>query len=121
VRGQASTNKRARGISGRGGGRTDRAGPAPEDMGTDRRAKASGRAGAKRYPGVWAVRSRSDGGRGSRGSEPCDQDRTGGNQTGETDVREAVPAVRAVRSESDGGDQTGEIDGCGQCRSSPRW
>jgi hypothetical protein len=52
-----------------------------------------------------------DGYRGPRGSEPFDQDRTeggprgsegvravrsrsnGGNQTGETDVREAVPAV----------------------------
>jgi hypothetical protein len=40
--------------------------------------------------GVRAVRSRSD----------------GGNQTGETDVRNAVPGVRVVRSGSDGGDQT---------------
>jgi hypothetical protein len=51
-------------------------------MGADRRARASGRAGAKRYPGVWAIRSRSDG----RGSE----------------------GVRAVRSRLDGGNQTGK-------------
>jgi hypothetical protein len=40
----------ARGVSGRGGGRTDRAGPAPEDLGVDRRASASGHACAKHYP-----------------------------------------------------------------------
>jgi hypothetical protein len=30
------------GVSDRGGGRTDRAGPAPGDLGADRRARASG-------------------------------------------------------------------------------
>jgi hypothetical protein len=64
-------------------------------LGAGRWARASGRAGAKRYPGVRAIRSRSDGG----GSEPFDQDRTGENQTGETDMREAAPLLSAaVRS-----------------------
>jgi hypothetical protein len=48
--GRASTDRRARGVSDRGGGRTDRAGPAPGDLG-------AGRACAKRYPEIWAVRS----------------------------------------------------------------
>jgi hypothetical protein len=42
VRRWASTDRRARGVSGRGGGRTDRAGPALGDLGADRRARASG-------------------------------------------------------------------------------
>jgi hypothetical protein len=37
-------------VSDRGGGRNDRAGPAPGDTGTDRRARGAGRACAKRYP-----------------------------------------------------------------------
>jgi hypothetical protein len=45
-------------------------------LGADKRARASGRAGAKWYPGVRAVRSRSDGG-GPRGFEPFDQDQMG--------------------------------------------
>jgi hypothetical protein len=88
ARGRASTDKRARGVSGRGGGRTDRAGPALEDMGADRRARESGHVGMKRYPGVRAIRSRSDG-RGSggaagglRGSKPFDQDRWEGIRPG---------------------------------------
>jgi hypothetical protein len=70
-------------VSDRGRERADRAGPAPGGLGADRRARASGRAGAKGYPGVRAVRSRSDGGGlrgvrgGPRGSEPFNQDRTG--------------------------------------------
>jgi hypothetical protein len=84
--------------------RADRAGPALEGLGADRRATTSGRACAKPYPVVRAVRSESD----------------GGDQTWETDVREAVPVVRAIRSESDGGDQTRETDGCGRHRSSLR-
>jgi hypothetical protein len=83
--------------------------------------------------GVRAVRSRSDGGGGSEGvrggSEPFDQDRTEGNQTGKDErlrvaltggpgrVRRACakqyPTVQAVRSRSDGGNQTGETDVCG--------
>jgi hypothetical protein len=50
VHGQTSTNKRSRGVSGRGGGRTDRAVPALEDLGADRRARALGHACVKRYP-----------------------------------------------------------------------
>jgi hypothetical protein len=42
MRGQASTDRRARGVNDRGGGRTDRAGPAPGGLGADRRARASG-------------------------------------------------------------------------------
>jgi hypothetical protein len=52
----------ARGVSGRGGGRTDRAGLAPEDLGADRRARASGHVCVKRYPR----------------SGSCDQDQTEG-------------------------------------------
>jgi predicted DNA-binding protein (UPF0278 family) len=48
----------------------------------------------KESEGVRAVRSRSD----------------RGNQTGETDVRKAVPAVQAVRSESDEGDQAERVE-----------
>jgi hypothetical protein len=50
------------GVSDRGGGCTDRASPAPGNMGADRRARGAGRACAKRYPR----------------SGPCDQDRTEG-------------------------------------------
>jgi hypothetical protein len=42
VRGRASTDKRARSISGRGGEHADRVGPASEDMGADRQARATG-------------------------------------------------------------------------------
>jgi hypothetical protein len=52
------TDKRGQGVSDRGGGCTDRAGPAPEGMDADKRAMASAR--AERYPGVRTVRSRSD-------------------------------------------------------------
>jgi hypothetical protein len=62
ARGRASTDRRARGVSDRGGGCTDRAGPAPGDLGADRRARGAGRACVKRYPTIWAVRSGSDGG-----------------------------------------------------------
>jgi hypothetical protein len=48
------------GVSDRGGGRTDRVGLAPGDMGADRRARSAGRACVKRYPR----------------SGSCDQDRT---------------------------------------------
>jgi hypothetical protein len=37
-------------VSDRGGERADRAGPAPEGLGTNRRAKESGRPCVKRYP-----------------------------------------------------------------------
>jgi hypothetical protein len=66
VRGWASADRRARCISDRGGGRTDRAGPAPGNTGADRRARGIRRACAKRYP-----RSRS-----------CDQDQTEGIRPG---------------------------------------
>jgi hypothetical protein len=66
------------------------------------------------------VRSRSNGGRGPRGSvrvrrgprgsESFDQDRMGEVRPEETDVHEAVPGVRAVRSGSDGGDQTEGVE-----------
>jgi hypothetical protein len=42
VRGRASTDKRAWGISDRGGKRTDRAGPTPGSLGANRWARASG-------------------------------------------------------------------------------
>jgi hypothetical protein len=80
-------------------------------LGADKRAKASGRAGVKRYPGVRVVRSRLDGG-GPRGSEPFDQDRTGEIRPGKQTCAKRYPAVRAVRSRSDGGNQTREIDVC---------
>jgi hypothetical protein len=69
VCGWASTDKWARGVSGRGGGRTDRADPALEDLGADRRARASGHVCTKRYS--W--------------SEPFDLNRTEGIRPGETD------------------------------------
>jgi hypothetical protein len=56
--GRASADRRARGVSDRGGERTDRAGPALGDMGADRWARGAGRVCAKRY-----LRS-----------GPCDQD-----------------------------------------------
>jgi hypothetical protein len=65
-------------------------------MGADRRARVSGRVGAKRCPGVRAVRSRSDGGRGSEGVRAVRSKSDGGNQTGETDVREAAPLLSAA-------------------------
>jgi hypothetical protein len=64
---QERLTSEARGVSGRGGGRTDRAGPTPEDLGADRWAKGAGRACAKRYPRFG----------------PCDQDRTEGIRPGE--------------------------------------
>jgi hypothetical protein len=57
------------GTSATEGGCTDRAGPAPGDAGADRRARGAGRACAKRYPAIWAVRSRSDGGDQTGGAE----------------------------------------------------
>jgi hypothetical protein len=71
MRGRASADRRARGVSVRGGGRIDLAGPAPEDLGADRRAKGVGRECAKRYPAIWAVRSGSDGGDQTRGVNGC--------------------------------------------------
>jgi hypothetical protein len=84
ARGRASTNKRARGVSDRGGGRIDRAGPALEDLGANRRTRVSGHACAKRYPlsepfnlnrteGI-----RLGGNRRLQGSEPFDLNRTEG-------------------------------------------
>jgi hypothetical protein len=80
---QARLTNGARGVSGRGGGRTDRAGPAPEDLGADRRARASGHACAKLYP--WFG--------------PCDQDRTEGIRPGRGERLRAVLLLSAaVRS-----------------------
>jgi hypothetical protein len=53
----------------RGGERADRAGPAPEGLGADRRARESGRACSKRYPR----------------SGPCDLNQTEGIRLGGTD------------------------------------
>jgi hypothetical protein len=66
VRGRASTDKRARGVSDRGGERNDRAGLAQEDLGADRQARASGHACTKCYPR----------------SEPFDLNRTEGIKPG---------------------------------------
>jgi hypothetical protein len=64
------------------GGRTDRAGPAPGDLGADRQAKGAGRACAKRYPR----------------SGPCDQDRTEGIRPGRGErLRAALLLSAAVR------------------------
>jgi hypothetical protein len=70
------------GVSDRGGGRTDRAGPARGNMGADRWARGAGRACAKRYPAIWVVRSRSDGG---------DQTGEGVNGCGRRCEREMCP------------------------------
>jgi hypothetical protein len=72
------------GVSDRGGGRTDRAGPAPGDTGADRRARDAGCACAKRYPR----------------SGSCDHDRTGGGIiTGRDErLRAALLLSAAVRS-----------------------
>jgi hypothetical protein len=80
VRGRASTDKRARGVSGRGGERTDRAGSAPGDLGTDRRARASG------------VRARS----GISRSGPCDEDRTEGIKPGRGERLQAALLLSTV-------------------------
>jgi hypothetical protein len=53
-------------VSGRGGGRTDRVGPALGNVGADRWARSARHACAKRYPR----------------SGLCDQDRTGGSDRG---------------------------------------
>jgi hypothetical protein len=53
-------------VSDRGGGCTDRAGPAPWNTGADRRARGVGRACAKQYPR----------------SGSCDQDQTEGIRPG---------------------------------------
>jgi hypothetical protein len=66
------------GVNDRGGGRTDRVGPAPGNTGADRRARGAGRACAKRYPRYG----------------PCDQNRTEGIRPG---GRTAVGSA-AVRS-----------------------
>jgi hypothetical protein len=75
-----STGKRARGVSGRGGGRTDRAGPAPGGLGTDRRARTSG------------ARARS----GISRSEPCDEDQTEGIRSGRGERLRAVLLLSAA-------------------------
>jgi hypothetical protein len=74
----------------------------------------------------WVQRQRGNGR--LQGSEPFDQDRTGGVRggpnhsikIGRREGSEGSEGVRVVRSESDGGYQTGETDGCGRHRSSPR-
>jgi hypothetical protein len=72
-----------RGVNGRGGGRTDRAGPALEDLGADRWARASGHACVKRYP--W--------------SKPFDLNRTKGIRPGgNRRLRAASLLSAAVRS-----------------------
>jgi hypothetical protein len=50
MRGRANADRWARGVSDRGGGRTDRAGPVLGDLGVDMRAKGTGCACVKRYP-----------------------------------------------------------------------
>jgi hypothetical protein len=82
--GAGAADKWVRGVSGRGGGCTDRAGPALEDLGADRWARASGHACAKRYP--WTEPFdlnrtegiRPGGNRRLRGSKPFDLNRTEG-------------------------------------------
>jgi hypothetical protein len=64
-------------------GLTDRAGPAPGDLGADRRAKGTGRACVKRYPL----------------SGSCDQDQTEGIRPGRGErLRAALLLYAAVRS-----------------------
>jgi hypothetical protein len=83
VRGRASSVRRARGISNRGGERTDRAGLAPGNTGVDRRARGVGRACAKWYPR----------------SGSCDQDRMEGIRPGRDErLRAALLLSTAVRS-----------------------
>jgi hypothetical protein len=78
-----SADRRVRGISDRGGGRTDRTGPTPGNTGADRRARGIGRACAKRYPR----------------SGPCDQDRTGEIRPGRDEqLRVVLLLSAAVRS-----------------------
>jgi hypothetical protein len=96
-----AVDKRARGVSGRGGGRTDRAGPTPEDLGADRRGRASGHACAKHY--LW--------------SEPFDLNWTEVIRPGETDGYPWSEPFDLNRTE---GIRPGETDGCGRRRSSPR-
>jgi hypothetical protein len=76
VRGRVSADRRARGVNDRGGGHTDRAGPALGNTGADSRARGAGRACAKRYPR----------------SGPCDQNRTEGiRPRGRTATSDAAP------------------------------
>jgi hypothetical protein len=123
-----------RALTGGTGSVSDRGG---ENALTERAQRQRGNGRLQGSEGIRVIRSRSDGARsrGSEGSEPFDQDRTGENQTGTDErlrvaltggpgrqacVREAVSRGLDVRSEPDGGDQTGETDGCGRRRSSPR-
>jgi hypothetical protein len=111
VRARARLTSGARGVSGRGGGRTDRVGPAPEDWGTDKRAKGVGHACAKRYP-----RSRPFDLNWTEGTRPGGMSSPGrainiGRGKSDREVR----AVRAVRSRSDGGNQTGKDERSGPC------
>jgi hypothetical protein len=70
-------------VSDRGGGRTDRVGPALADTGADRRARGAGRACARRYPR----------------SGSCDQDRTGEIRPGRDErLRAALLLSVVVRS-----------------------
>jgi hypothetical protein len=57
------------GVSDKGGGRTDRAGPAPGNMGADRQARGAGCTCAKWYPRSGSCDQRSDGGDQTEGSE----------------------------------------------------
>jgi hypothetical protein len=83
ARGRASTDKQAKGVSGRGGGRTNRAGLELGDLGADRRARASG------------ARARSSIPR----SESCDEDRTEGIRPGRGKrLRAALFLSEAVKS-----------------------
>jgi hypothetical protein len=67
-------------VSDRGGGCTDRAGPAPGNTGADRQARGTGRACAKRYPR----------------SGSCDQDRTGKIKPGRDEQLRAALLLSAV-------------------------
>jgi hypothetical protein len=70
-------------VGDKGGGRTDRAGPAPENTGSDRRVRGAGHACVKWYPR----------------SGSCDQDRTGEIRPGRDErLRAALLLSAAVRS-----------------------
>jgi hypothetical protein len=108
-------------VSDRGGECANRAGSAPGGLGTDRRARAPGRACAKRYPAVWAFDlDQAEGTRPGKDewSRPCDQDWTEG-------IRHAFakryPLSGLCDQDRTEGIKPGGLNGCGRRCSSPRW
>jgi hypothetical protein len=109
-------DKRARGVSDRGGEHTDRAGPAPEGKRT-----ATGVRGGPNRSIKIGRREGSEGvQRGPKGSEPFDQDRTGEIRPGKQTCAKRYPRSEPFDPNWTEGIRPGNTDGCGRRHSSPR-